>query len=97
MARFFYWTLKHWLTRGKKSQIEKRKRNLKKILQFPEEKEKSEFPFPSFEKRKRNQTKCSQLSRREREIFNTFFPMREEKENIDILLIFFESRKRKVK
>ena len=80
-----------------KSQIEKRKRNLKTISpisrgereiwisfpQFREEKEKSNKMFSTFEKRKRNQTKCFQLSRRERE---TYF-----------LCSSFESRKRNLK
>ena len=70
---------------------------MKFFLLFREEKEKIEFPFPSFEKRKRNQTKYSQLSRREREILITFLQFREEKENIEILSFYFESRKRKVK
>ena len=51
-----------------KSQFEKRKRNLKKkIPLFREEKEKSEFHFPSFEKRKRNLKTISLISRGERE------------------------------
>ena len=41
----------------------------KLILKFREEKEKSEFHFPSSEKRKRNQTKYYPLSRREREMY----------------------------
>ena len=44
-----------WLTRAKKGQSRREKEIWKQILQFQEEKEKSEFPFPSFEKRKRNQ------------------------------------------
>ena len=72
-----------------------------------EEKETSEFPFSSFEKR--NQTQYSQLLRRERyicfaqasreekEILETFLQFQKEKENIAILVFYFESRKRKVK
>ena len=41
----------------------------KLFLQFREEKQKSEFHFPSSEKRKRNQTKYYPLSRREREMY----------------------------
>ena len=80
-----------------KSQIEKRKRNLKRISpilrgeieiwisfpQFWEEKEKSNKMFSTFKKIKRYQTKCSQLSRREREKY--------------VLCSSFESRKRNLK
>ena len=41
------------ISKWPKIPIDKRKRNLKrKILQFPEEKEKCKIPYPSFEKRK---------------------------------------------
>ena len=89
--------LNQWLTRGKKVKSRRGREIWKQFLQFREEKEKSEFPFPSFEKRKRNQKEYSQLSRREREILNKLLQFREEKENIEILFFYLESRKRKVK
>ena len=52
-----------WLT----SNREEKRAIWKQFLQFREEKEKSEFHFPGFEKRKRNQIKYYQLSRRERD------------------------------
>ena len=54
-----------WLTRGKKVKSRRKRAIWKQFLQFREEKDKSEFHFPSFEKRKRNQIKYYQLSRRE--------------------------------
>ena len=77
---FIIWHRHQWLTRGKKVKSRREREIWKLFLQFWEEKEKSEFPFPSFEKRKRNQTKCSQLSRREREIRQNVLNFREEKE-----------------
>ena len=63
------------LTRGQKVQSRREREIWNYFLQFREEKEKFENPFPSFEKRKRNLKKDSQLSRRERErniIFSSF-------------------------
>ena len=63
----FVGVVKQWLTRGKKVQSRSEREYLKQFLQFWEQKEKSEFPFPSFEKRKINQNKYSQFLRRERQ------------------------------
>ena len=69
------------VTRGQKVQSRSEREFLNYFLQFREEKEKSDNPFPSFKKRKRNLKKDSQLSRRERER--------------DILFSSFKMRKRK--
>ena len=63
-----------------KSQIEKRKRNVKTISPISRGEREIWISFPNFERRKRNQTKCSQLSRREREIRQNVLNFREEKE-----------------
>ena len=42
------------LTRGKKAQSRRERETQKQFLPFREEKEKFEFPFTNFEKRKRN-------------------------------------------
>ena len=83
------------LTRGQKVQSRREREIWYSFLQFREEKEKPEIPFPSFERRKRNLKKGSPLSRRERErdfLFSSFerrkriffksLQLREEKENL---------------
>ena len=75
--------LNQCVTRGQKVQSRREREIWNYFLQFREEKEKSEIPFPSFEERKRNLIKGSPLSRRERER--------------DILFSSFERRKRKWK
>ena len=65
-------TALQWLTRVKKV-ISRREREIwKQFLPFREEKEKSEFTFPSFEKRKRNLKTISLISRGERESWIPF-------------------------
>ena len=62
------------LTRGQKVQS-RREREILKKSQISRREEKSEIPYPSFEKRKRNLQKGSPLSRREREmeiLFSSF-------------------------
>ena len=56
---------------------------------------KSEFPPPTFVKRRRNQTKYSQLSRKEKEKFK-FLQFRDKKENIEIHSLYIKNRKRKM-
>ena len=61
-----------------------------------EEKEKSEFPFPIFEKRKRNLKTISLISRGERESWIPFPQFREEKEKFENNFSYFERRERKL-
>ena len=95
------------MTRGQKVQSRREREIWYSFLQFREEKEKPEIPFPSFERRKRNLKKGSPLSRRERErgfLFSSFerrkrtfltnLQFREEKEKSEILFSSFEKRKR---
>ena len=95
------------LTRGQKIQSRREREIWYSFLQFREEKEKPEIPFPSFEKGKRNVKKGSPLSRSERErdiLFSSFerrkrtfltnLQFREEKEKSEILFSSFEKRKR---
>ena len=95
------------LRRGQKVQSRREREIWYSFLQFREEKEKPEIPFPSFERRKRNLKKGSPLSRRERErgfLFSSFerrkrtfltnLQFREEKEKSEILFSSFEKRKR---
>ena len=95
------------LTRGQKVRSRREREIWYSFLQFREEKEKPEIPFPSFEKGKRNVKKGSPLSRSERErniLFSSFerrkriffksLQLREEKEKSEILFPSFEKRKR---
>ena len=61
-----------------------------------EEKEKSEFPFPIFEKRKRNLKTISLISRGERESWIPFPQFQEEKEKFENNFSYFERRERKL-
>ena len=98
------------VTRGQKVQSRREREIWNYFLQFREEKEKSDNPFPSFKKRKRNLKKDSQLSRRERErdiLFSSFkmrkrkwkkiHHFREETEKFEMLFSNFEKRKRNLK
>ena len=98
------------LTRGQKVQSRREREIWNQFLQFREEKEKSEIPFPGYEKRKRNLKSDSQLLRRERErvtLFSSFkrikrkwnkiLLFREETEKTEILFSNFEKRKRNLK
>ena len=63
------------LTRGQKVQSRREREIWFSFLQFREEKEKPEIPFPSFERRKRNLKKGSPFLRRGRErdfLFSSF-------------------------
>ena len=97
-----------WLARGKKVKSRREREIWKQFLQFREEKEKSEFPFHSFERRKRNLNFLSTgferrqrnlnflspVSRGEREIWISFPQIREEKEKSEFPFHSFERRKR---
>ena len=85
---------RQWLTRGKKVKSRSEREIWNLFLQFREEKEKSVFPFPTFEKRKRNLNSISTLSRGEREIWISFPQFREEKEKSEFYFHTFERRKR---
>ena len=61
-----------WLTRVKKVISRRERENWNQFLPFREENEKSEFTFPSFEKRKRNLKTISLISRGERESWIPF-------------------------
>ena len=107
------WVGGHWaqcVTRGQKVQSRREREIWNCFLQFREEKEKFENPFPSFEKRKRNLKKDSQLSRRERErniLFSSFkrrkrkwkliHHFREETGKFEMLFSNSERRKRNLK
>ena len=82
------------MTRGKKVKSRREREIWNLFLQFREEKEKSVFPFPTFEKRKRNLNSISTLSRGEREIWISFPQFREEKEKSEFYFHTFERRKR---
>ena len=71
------------LTRAKKSQSRREREIWKQFLQFREEKEKSEFPFPSFE--------------REREIKKNILNFREEKEKSEKNILNTREEKEKSK
>ena len=83
-----------WLTRGKKVNSRGEREIWKQFLPFREGKEKSEFLFPSFEKRKRNLKIISLISRGERKSWIPFPQFREEKEKSNKIFLTFEKRKR---
>ena len=78
----------------RKSQFEKRKRNLKTISPISRGEREIWIPCHSFEKRKRNLKSISLISRGEREIWIPFPQFREEKEKSDKIFSTFEKRKR---
>ena len=100
-------TILQSLTRCQKAQSRREREIWKQFLHIREEKEKSEFPFTNFEKRKRNPNSFAS-SREEKEKSRIFLPsferrkrnlnsfpqFREEKEKSRILLPSFEKRKR---